>query len=123
MEKASVTGELAPARPPGSMLCSCCCSSTLSASSPLSILSFTSLLSPLLTRARSIQHPPTNNSFNEREYRYVAEQVWTFERSFDVDAAATLSQAAVDLVITGLDTVADVLLNGEKIARCENAHR
>ena len=76
-----------------------------------------------MTRARSIQHPPTNNSFNEREYRYVAEQVWTFERSFDVDAAATLSQAAVDLVITGLDTVADVILNGEKIARCENAHR
>ena len=64
-----------------------------------------------------------NNSFNEREYRYVAEQVWTFERSFDVDAASTLSQTAVDLVITGLDTVADVLLNGEKIARCENAHR
>jgi beta-mannosidase len=63
-----------------------------------------------------------NNSFNEREYRYVAEQVWTFERSFDV-APATLAETAVELVLTGLDTVADVLLNGEKIARCENAHR
>jgi len=55
-----------------------------------------------------------NNSFNEREYRYVAEQVWTFERSFDV-APATLAETAVELVLTGLDTVADVLLNGEKI--------
>jgi hypothetical protein len=26
-------------------------------------------------------------SYNEREYRYVAEQVWTFERTFDVSAA------------------------------------
>lgn len=78
--------------------------------------------SPLLLTP-SLDNPHHQNSFNEREYRYVAEQVWTFERSFDVDAATTLSHAAVDLVITGLDTVADVLLNGEKIARCENAHR
>lgn len=84
------------------------------------------LFSPhVLTRAFSfisLTYSKKKISFNEREYRYVAEQVWTFERSFDV-APETLKETAVDLVITGLDTVADVLLNGEKIARCENAHR
>ena len=52
----------------------------------------------------------------------MAEQPWTFARDFDV-APALLDHAAVDLVLTGVDTVADVALNGKTVARLENAHR
>lgn len=120
MEKGSVT-ERARLFAAASLLAPPYQPSPLSHPLPLSHLPLAPLSPILLTPALNNASPPY--SFNEREYRYVAEQVWTFERSFDVDAATTLSHAAVDLVITGLDTVADVLLNGEKIARCENAHR
>lgn len=52
----------------------------------------------------------------------MAEQPWTFAREFSVDAA-TLAHTAVDLVLTGVDTVADVSLNGKTVAKLENAHR
>jgi hypothetical protein len=50
------------------------------APSPLS-LSHSPAPAPRLLR------PSPNHSYNEREYRYVAEQVWTFERTFDVSLA------------------------------------
>jgi hypothetical protein len=65
---------------------------------------------------------PPSPSYNEREYRTVAEQVWTFTRTLDVPAAA-LDEASVDLVLDGVDTVADVAVNGRIVARLENAHR
>ena len=37
--------------------------------------------------------------------------------------AAALDEASVDLVLDGVDTVADVAVNGRLVARLENAHR
>ncbi|TKR33220.1 glycoside hydrolase family 2 protein [Luteimonas gilva] len=47
---------------------------------------------------------------------------WEYETRFDVDAA-TLRRARVDLVFEGLDTFAEVGLNGEKLLSADNSHR
>ncbi len=43
---------------------------------------------------------------------------WTYETEFDAPAAG--ADQTVRLVFEGIDTVADVTLNGEKVLRCEN---
>ncbi len=47
---------------------------------------------------------------------------WEYHRSFDVDAAA-LRARRNDLVFAGLDTLADVWLNGERILSADNSFR
>ncbi|MBS0199420.1 MAG: glycoside hydrolase family 2 protein [Proteobacteria bacterium] len=47
---------------------------------------------------------------------------WEYRRSFDVDAAA-LRATRNELVFTGLDTLADVWLNGERILSANNSFR
>jgi beta-mannosidase len=47
---------------------------------------------------------------------------WEYARSFDVDAA-TVAAPRVDLVFEGLDTFAEVWLNGAKVLDADNAFR
>ncbi|HVI58644.1 MAG TPA: glycoside hydrolase family 2 protein [Luteimonas sp.] len=47
---------------------------------------------------------------------------WEYARSFDVDGA-TLAAARADLVFDGLDTFAEVWLNGAKVLDADNAFR
>ncbi len=47
---------------------------------------------------------------------------WEYRTTFDVDAA-TLKRAHHDLVFEGLDTFADVHLNGERVLEADNAFR
>ncbi len=54
---------------------------------------------------------------NEYDCRWVAERDWVLVRRFDHDGTAA------DLVIDGLDTVAELRLNGERVLEVANAHR
>ena len=61
---------------------------------------------------------------NEEELRWVALEVWTFTRSFDMPKEMRASSmASRELVLEGVDTVASVTLNGEHLADLQNAHR
>jgi len=61
-------------------------------------------------------------SFNERKYRWVAHEKWTYSVTFDVPAAMT-DAAHVDLVLNGVDTFASVFLNGAPIAELDSYHK
>lgn len=54
---------------------------------------------------------------NEYDLRWICERDWTAKRSFDHDGGAC------DLVIDGLDTVAEVRLNGQTVLSADNAFR
>ncbi|OEZ00055.1 beta-mannosidase [Stenotrophomonas sp. BIIR7] len=47
---------------------------------------------------------------------------WEYQARFDVDAA-TLARAHAELVFEGLDTFAEVSLNGRPLLRADNSHR
>jgi beta-mannosidase len=54
---------------------------------------------------------------NEMDCRWVAERDWVLSRSFDHDGSGA------ELVIEGLDCVAEVRLNGALVLTADNAHR
>lgn len=56
---------------------------------------------------------------NEQELQYLDEQDWTYRLDFTPEAEL-LEQVCIDLVAEGLDTVASVVLNGEKLADTDN---
>ena len=58
----------------------------------------------------------------EAELQWIGLADWEYRTTFDVDAA-TLKRAHQDLVFDGLDTFADVYLNGKKIAATDNMFR
>jgi beta-mannosidase len=60
--------------------------------------------------------------FNEVKYRWVSLDTWTFERTFKVPADI-LQHTNVDLLLNGVDTVADVLVNGKPVGTTQNFHR
>ena len=47
--------------------------------------------------------------YGERECHWVSQRVWSFSRDFEV-TSDLLSCTCVDLVLGGLDTIADVLV-------------
>jgi len=59
---------------------------------------------------------------NEFRLQWIGLTDWEYQTSFPVDAA-TLAHAHVDLVFEGLDTFADVYLNGQAILRTNNMFR
>ena len=59
---------------------------------------------------------------NEKEQFWVGETDWTYTRTFQV-SDELLAYEQVALRCYGLDTIADVTLNGEQIAHTENMHR
>lgn len=65
------------------------------------------------------QLPDEGIEFNERKIQWVGEKDWVFYTSFptpeDID-----ERELVELVFDGLDTVAEVKLNGEVVLRCDN---
>ena len=68
-----------------------------------------------LERAGIIDDPYRGR--NEYATRWVSERDWTAQRGFDHDGSPS------DLVIEGLDTVAEVVLNGTTVLQATNAHR
>lgn len=56
---------------------------------------------------------------NERSVQWIDKEDWMYETSFNVDAKE-LSRQNIQLVFEGLDTYADVYLNGQKILEADN---
>ena len=59
---------------------------------------------------------------NEAQVQWVGLADWQYRTSFDVDAA-TLARPHVELVLDGLDTFADVILNGTRLVAADNMFR
>jgi beta-mannosidase len=59
---------------------------------------------------------------NEKQVQWIAESDWTYRRTFDVDPEL-LGEDRVYLVCDGLDTLAEVSLNGDQLAATDNAFR
>ncbi|MBT3338101.1 MAG: glycoside hydrolase family 2 protein [Anaerolineae bacterium] len=59
---------------------------------------------------------------NEKHVAWVAESDWEYRYTFDTDSAL-LAQPQVWLVCDGLDTLATVTLNGEKLGETNNMYR
>lgn len=66
--------------------------------------------------------PDPFDGLNETAACEETRHTWSFERSFDVPEEL-LSAACADLVFEGLDTLAEVKLNGRTVARTDNMHR
>lgn len=60
--------------------------------------------------------------YNDREYAWVADDTWTYETEFNVTDAMR-DQKNIDLVLEGVDTVAEVYVNDEMAGELNNAHR
>jgi beta-mannosidase len=59
---------------------------------------------------------------NERELTVLAKKDYEYVREFNV-SAELLQEERIDLVISGLDTLAEVTINNKQIARTDNVHR
>ncbi len=59
---------------------------------------------------------------NEKEQQWIGEEDWEYRTRFDV-APEILNKKNLILQFEGLDTYADVYLNGEKILSADNMHR
>lgn len=59
---------------------------------------------------------------NEKKYTKLAEEDYRYIRQFSL-TRDFLAQPAIDLVVSGLDTLAVVFLNGKQLAQTDNCHR
>lgn len=59
---------------------------------------------------------------NETRLQWIGRLDWEYRTTFDADAA-TLARRHVDLIFEGLDTFADVYLNGQLILKADNMFR
>ena len=59
---------------------------------------------------------------NEKDMMEYIERDYEYSRVFDSDSGL-LDNDSIDLVISGLDTLAEVSLNGKVIAKTNNVHR
>jgi hypothetical protein len=60
--------------------------------------------------------------YNENELRWAALSTWKFERTVDIEESL-LAQSCVDLLLSGVDTVAEIQLNGQHLLSTDNAFR
>ena len=67
---------------------------------------------------RTMQFPGTTSS----SLRWTTTETWTFERQFNV-SASTLAQTNVDLLMTGVDTIAAIYVDGVSVANTSSIHR
>lgn len=73
-----------------------------------------------LLAAGRIPDPLTGD--HEAELGWIEREDWLYRRTFDVDARL-LDEEAVELVFDGLDTFAEVLLNGRRVLEADNQFR
>ena len=70
-----------------------------------------------LRRAEKIPDPFWGS--NELQLEWIERADWTYRRSFEI-TAEMLQEQRIDLLCDGLDTLATVFVNGQKIAATEN---
>ncbi|CAL8468004.1 g7542 [Coccomyxa elongata] len=73
-----------------------------------------------LYNAKMVPNPL--DRYNELALRWTASETWVFERLFNV-SANMLSQDNIDLVLTGVDTVANIYIDNTLLQSVYNAHR
>ena len=73
-----------------------------------------------LLRAGQIDDPYVAD--NEKHLMWIGETDWTYERTFHVEKTL-LDAARIDLVCDGLDTLAQIKINGRIIGKTDNAFR
>jgi len=73
-----------------------------------------------LIRAKIIDEPYYR--YNDLLYRWVGDDSWTYKKSFEVPTDI-IGQPLILLVCDGLDTVAELSLNGQVIANTDNMFR
>ncbi|OUM94627.1 MAG: beta-galactosidase [Thermobacillus sp. ZCTH02-B1] len=66
--------------------------------------------------------PDPFDGTNERDLQWIDKQDWEYETTFDV-SGDLLGESRIDLVFDGLDTYADVTLNGEHVLSADNMFR
>ena len=59
---------------------------------------------------------------NEKKLQWIGEENWDYKKTFAVDASV-LQKKHVELVFDGLDTYAEVYLNGQLILSADNMFR
>jgi beta-mannosidase len=67
-----------------------------------------------------IDHPHEKD--NELDVQWVAKQDWSYRRTFTLDPD-TLNHERIVLECLGIDTVAEIFVNGERIGETRNMHR
>ena len=60
--------------------------------------------------------------YNDRNYAWVADDIWTYESEFNVTQGMD-DKASIDLVLEGIDTIAEVYVNDHMVGELNNAHR
>ncbi len=73
-----------------------------------------------LDLARAGVLPPAEIGMNVRQYRAYEGHAWLYTKTFTVPADFAADAARTALVFDGIDTFADVFLNGEKLGATEN---
>jgi beta-mannosidase len=75
-----------------------------------------------LVRAGLLDNP-FRSTASARAAEWVADSDWLFVNRFDADAAGDVSACRAVLTFQGVDTYADVTLNGELVGSTQNAYR
>ena len=73
-----------------------------------------------------MQHEIIEDPFlksNENDCQWVAQQKWTYQTNFDIDAKSLKNYKNLNLHFGGIDTYADIYLNDSLILQCDNAFR
>ncbi|MCR5013241.1 MAG: hypothetical protein K6A28_00535, partial [Bacteroidales bacterium] len=79
-----------------------------------------SVVQQSLYEAGVIAHPYLGTA--ENDLLWISDHPWTYSRRFDL-ATGMLKQEKVELVFEGIDTYADVFLNGERLFTANNQFR
>ena len=74
-----------------------------------------------LRRAAVIPDPDWRD--NEAQLLWIGEEEWLYERDVTLTAAQLAGLAAADLVCEGLDTIAEVRINGVLVLQADNMYR
>lgn len=76
---------------------------------------------PLRLSACRCDPPPCR--YNEQHLRWVALETWTYSCAFSLEPQEVQAASSFQLLLHGVDTVADIWLDGHKLAFVANSHR
>ncbi len=71
----------------------------------------------LIVEAKKLPHPYEKQ--NEKLYQWLGTTTWKYSSDFDITESDYAKESAV-LFLEKIDTIADVLINGNNVCKCEN---
>jgi len=60
---------------------------------------------------------------NEKDLQWIGELDWDYKTQFDIDNKTLFQRDRIELVFDGIDTFAQIILNGKKIGQSDNMFR